>query len=956
MNSINAITVHFEHPYLLFVLIPAIILAFLPYFLTKKKRRRNRNKITSLVLHVIIILLCTVVLTGMTFVEPDVEKDYETIILVDVSPSTNNNEENIETRLSEILDQIEPNTKVGIVTFSGGANDFSGFTTDKDKLMKEYKRERDADSGNATDIAAALDRAGKLFTDPENAKVILITDGIETENNLVIHVRQDGTTTETDRSAVRTAAHKLSSRGITVDTLYVEPEQYAQDMQINAVEFNRGVTVDQEFDVTVTVASHRSGIIKLDLYDRLGDGSFEYKTSVESTVSATDKNSVVIPSYKFDKAGLHTLRVNIASEDEVAGNNYYYAYSFIKSGNDVKILLVDGNNQSAKMKELLVSEGYSEENVVVTTPQNVSSAGSLNQYGEVILMNVNAASFPGGFADRLNAYAKAGGGVLTTGGENSYAKGNYVGSKIAEMLPVNVDNDEPESTAIMIVLDASGSMYYDIDRGGSSDSDCYYNEDSAGYQNTRMKYVKDALKQAAMTVFHEYDYIGLIHFGKTKSHYPITDLPLTQNARLQLVNAINNVKTIKGTSWKEPLEEAGNQLKAFSSAKNKHIIFITDGDPQDEKNVGYTDIAQGLYSYYGITLSTIAVSGDISSVYRNNLQSLTATGHGRYYECRTSAEVLKSINDECKASTIEEINKEGPYKIIIPSASYVTSGVSSLPDVGGFNGVTAKDGVATTLQVEYEYNLSKERACMYAFWDYGQGKVASFASDLGGWASEFYDTADGRKFLMNVVGSLMRESDEGASDLFHVDYDKKNSETTFKVVLDTEEIGKSATDVAVFYKYIAPNSNEVVEVKNALAVVGEDTLSGTLKTNEQGLYTLIINVYDMETKQLLTAGVDATRSYFTVSYSQEYDTFYGDNEELIEFLQEIAIQGRGAFRNDTKNILSIGEEIAPKVYDPSMWALIAAIVLFLLDIFVRKFNFLWPHEWFTGRKKTENLV
>ena len=33
--------------------------------------------------------------------------------------------------------------------------------------------------------------------------------------------------------------------------------------------------------------------------------------------------------------------------------------------------------------------------------------------------------------------------------------------------------------------------------------------------------------------------------------------------------------------------------------------------------------------------------------------------------------------------------------------------------------------------------------------------------------------------------------------------------------------------------------------------------------------------------------------------------------------------------------------------------LISALVLFLLDIVVRKFNFKWPHEWFHKKNKKE---
>ena len=54
----------FEHPWALVFLPLAIVLTMLPYFRMNKRYRRNRNRITSIVCHMIVITLCILIFAG----------------------------------------------------------------------------------------------------------------------------------------------------------------------------------------------------------------------------------------------------------------------------------------------------------------------------------------------------------------------------------------------------------------------------------------------------------------------------------------------------------------------------------------------------------------------------------------------------------------------------------------------------------------------------------------------------------------------------------------------------------------------------------------------------------------------------------------------------------------------------------------------------------------------------
>ena len=110
--------IEFVYPWLLLLLIPAALLTFLPYFKLNKKYRKNRNRITSIVLHSIIMFLAVCILSGMTFSYQVPNTENEIILLVDMSKTAEQNEDERDDFIQNVLySSMRDNYKVGIVTF-----------------------------------------------------------------------------------------------------------------------------------------------------------------------------------------------------------------------------------------------------------------------------------------------------------------------------------------------------------------------------------------------------------------------------------------------------------------------------------------------------------------------------------------------------------------------------------------------------------------------------------------------------------------------------------------------------------------------------------------------------------------------------------------------------------------------------------------------------------------------
>ena len=290
----------FSNPWLLLLIIPAIALVLLPHFRLSKKYRRNRNRITTIVLQLIVMALSVTVLSGMTFHSEHNNTGNQVLLLVDMSDTEEQSAENRDSFVKAVLDAGKNDKfNIGIVTFGFDQRYVAEFSTDADKVFEEYMRADKPDT-SATDIAAALSYAKDLFTGNGTSKIVLITDGKETDEDAL------------------TVIKSVTAKNIVVDTVNIPSSFDGSDARITGITLpDYHVKAGDECSIDVLLSSTAQSTVSVTLYD---NGSEIETKEVNLSVGARSVNF----TYAFGgETELRKIEAKISGSDAVEQNNSY---------------------------------------------------------------------------------------------------------------------------------------------------------------------------------------------------------------------------------------------------------------------------------------------------------------------------------------------------------------------------------------------------------------------------------------------------------------------------------------------------------------------------------------------------------------------------------------------------------------------------------------------------------
>ena len=109
--------IHFQHPWLLLLLIPAFALTLLFYLLVNKRFRNTRNRIVSIVLHSLVMVLSIFALSGIFFTYEEAHLENEILLLVDVSETEDRSAERRDGFMQTVISECGyDGYKVGVVS------------------------------------------------------------------------------------------------------------------------------------------------------------------------------------------------------------------------------------------------------------------------------------------------------------------------------------------------------------------------------------------------------------------------------------------------------------------------------------------------------------------------------------------------------------------------------------------------------------------------------------------------------------------------------------------------------------------------------------------------------------------------------------------------------------------------------------------------------------------------
>lgn len=876
--------ISFENPWHLLLLIPALFLTFFFYFRSAKKYRRNRNRITSIVLHLLVTIFSISVFAGIVFLYEVPNTENQLVLLVDMSDSGNNVEERRDLLVRDILDESRSQYNVGIILFGYDQVLAAPMSYDMDDVYRRYMDAPLPDT-TATDIAAAFNYTKKLFTNLKTSKIVLISDGIETDGDAISTVRS------------------VAAEGIRVDTVSItRPEtNEVEIVNIGIPDYN--VVVGDAFKLTVSVRSSIESQATLSLYD-----NDEAKQIVP--ISLVKGAQDIVVEHEFTSPGMHRISFDIANDsDTFTENNTYYSY--IKIAVFDRILVLERNNgESEQVVSMLRDEtGYTVDvlNIRSETENLPKTVNDLRQYDEVVLVNIANADMPEGFDVILNSYVHDyGGGLFTVGGNdengeaNAYNKDDLEGTLYQQMLPVQAINYTPP-LGVAFLLDISGSMY---------------EEAAAG--KTRFDLAKEAIAACLQYSMSERDYCGIYALGDPAFEFsPL--LPVPQMTRI--IASMEREFQSNGTPYGTSIEFAGKALIANTMIEKRHIIIVSDGEPTDPYE-DYMEVIER-YADLGVTITIVNVS---AGGFDSDMEKAAAAGNGRYIKISRIQELTEKMRQELELDEIKGVNYE-TFTPVIREHTSVVSGVTQddMPELDGFYGTKIKTDAKTVLVGEY--------VPIYAQWKYGEGSVGSFMCDLNGtWSEKFISSPAGVQIVKNIVKALFPTKEIRPAEI-DVKLKCENYSTVMSIFTDLNENER----IEAVYQSSSSGTSGAETVTQIQMDPNNGYSRATFVITQPGIHEVIVRKVDAEGNVLATSSV-----YRVFSYSAEYEVLA--DRDGVAFMAELAEKGKGAVVTEAWEVFEGFEKVIHRSYDPRLIFSIAALVLFLLDIAVRKFKFKWLHE------------
>lgn len=843
--------IYLVYPWLLLLLVPLLLLAFWPVMKLPKVRRFTINRKLSLILHSVILVLLVALLADATIYRD--KDEINTILLADLSASTEESYDAIYAYAEELAALADDKNRIGVVVYAKDALYAAELSKEGLVVTEALAAFEQEPEKQATNLEEALYYAESLLDDKENQRIIVLSDGLQTDGDALA------------------AAKVMAERGVQIDAVCLPARALGFEMQINSLSHKKTSTAEETITLTAVVQSNHEASAELRFMD---NGSVISRRIVSIKEGLTEFTADFTP----DSLGIHEISAQISPvEDDIRENNTYY--SWLEIGGKGNLLLIDGTGRESMYLNNLLSEEYS-----VTEIAPEEAEGYMNQlaaYQGVILMNVSNGDLPEGFDKALEIYVeKYGGGVLTSGGGNTYAYGSMTDTAFEDLLPVTLEKGEEQTTAMMIVVDTSSSM-----------------------QGTNHRMAIQGTMQCIETLA-ETDYVGVLTFDRSVTViYDLTSMAYMDD----ILSAVEQIELGRGTRMTDAMQEAYDQLKDFE-ADNKHVIVLSDGEPQDS---GYIRVVRQMAAN-GITVSAIAVGAGAD---HRIMQVIAETGGGNYYNA-ASVNDLPDIMVEEAIAAIDSYRQTGTFPIAVASYSTLLAGVETetLPTMSGYTTTFLKKNAEQFLTVNGGEPL-------YVQWDYGLGRVGSFTADLRGSDSEYlFESENGKQLIRNMIKGVVRT--DGAITALKVDVTPKNQQAAVEV--SAKLSGRESLKTTV----LTPDGTEQL-VDTVLSTRG--TYTGSFDSTEPGVYTVTVTHLDNDGTML-----DFTQVHTAVSYSKEYNGFSAETGE--ELLSQVCRETGGKMAYTVANVATYEGELLEQALDPTIPMLVLILVLFLADIAVRKFR------------------
>ena len=714
-----------------------------------------------------VLLLALLILAGVRWQKE--HKDLEVMVLRDISESTNQVKNypgsNLQTALDNYFNDLakdptkKPGDRIGVASFHQDALIDALPST---KLALDARAVREPGSG--TDPGAAIQLALASMSNDAMRRLLLVWDGNLTTGSLETalataaaqHVQIDVMPLRYDVS------NEILMDRFIAPTWKRENEPFSLEVIIkstNTAEVGGRLTVlhqGEPMDLdpaspakdTVRELKLKPGLNRetIRVPGNLAGGVHQFRAIYEGAAGVTVENPGGAAAAPGGKRQGDTLSVNNVAD----------AFTFVQGKGQV--LYVDAVRGAPGAGDILpkalASEGINL--MPITVDQFPQSLVQLSGYDAVVLANVARSELGEQRQEMLAAYVHdQGGGLVMIGGEDTFGAGGWEGSKLEEVLPVDMDIPAQRQVgkgALAVVMHA-----------------CEMPSGIGNYWGMQC-----ALKAAE--ALSEHDEIAVITFGNTGS---IFDYPLQEKGDgSRVATAIKKMIMGDMPSFDESINLAinGNATQKglkHSNARHKHIIAISDGDPTEPQQ-GLIDQCKQLkisistvtvYPHMGQPLAPDTVpdpNGEADNPNLPETMKLMArkTGGRAYGPIDKNPNQLPQIFIKeatiVRRSLIHEVDAGIPLVKLDGNDEFV-KGLSALEPLYGMVLTSKKNDPKVMMPIAAQSGKEGILDPVLAHWQTGLGRSAVFTGDAHNkWGANWVRSSAYAKFWAQVVRGVAR--------------------------------------------------------------------------------------------------------------------------------------------------------------------------------------------------------
>ncbi|RPI61130.1 MAG: VWA domain-containing protein, partial [Planctomycetaceae bacterium] len=508
--------------------------------------------------------------------------------------------------------------------------------------------------GTQTRLSAGL-QLGLAIAPPDTAvRMLLVSDGNETAGD------------------VRETARIAAANGIPVDVLrlgYDYSNEVVFRNLVAPVRARSGQTIPLRF--VLSSVGRTTGTINLTLRD---DSGTEHEININpggagsgmpvTLVKGTNVFSVSVP---VGVRGMHEFKARFTpagdDQDSLPQNNSASAITFVAGPGHVIVADTD-DKAGEKIAQAMKVAGIDVRRC--NAHDFPDRLVDLMACDAVVLANVDCASLSMEQQEMLARYVtELGGGLVMTGGDSSFGAGGWIGSPVAQVLPVDLDPPQKKQMpkgALVLVIDHSGSM-----------------------TGQKVECAK-AAAAAAVRLLSTRDYLGVIAFDSEYS-WVIPMAELTDKDAVY--RKISDIGAGGGTDIFPALKAAYEAVKK-TKAGVRHIILLTDGQSAGAD-------CRSLAAQMGkdkITVSTVAIGDDADL---NLLAAIAKSTGGRFYPVQNLKNLPQIFIKEAQIVRRSLIVEEKFTPKITFGASEIVRGVPEIPALDGYILTGRKGGTSQVI-------------------------------------------------------------------------------------------------------------------------------------------------------------------------------------------------------------------------------------------------------------------